>query len=67
MTFAELDAASHELADRLRALGVGPEVVVGVALERSPEMVIAILAILGAGGAFVPIDPAYPRCAGRSS
>ena len=61
MTFAELDAASHELADRLRALGVGPEVVVGVALERSPEMVIAILAIMDAGGAFVPLDPGYPE------
>jgi amino acid adenylation domain-containing protein len=60
MTYAELDVASRQLADRLRELGVGPETVVGVALDRSPEMVVAILAILLAGGAFVPLDPAYP-------
>src|SRR5439155_6408015 len=49
-----------QLAHYLRARGVGPEVRVGVCLERSPEMVSALLAILKAGGAYVPLDPAYP-------
>src|SRR5262249_31750394 len=45
----------------LQSLRVGPEVPVGVALERSPEMVIAVLAILKAGGTYLPLDPAYPK------
>ena len=60
LTYAELDTASRQLAGRLRELGVGPETAVGVAIDRSPEMVIAMVAILAAGGAFVPLDAAYP-------
>ena len=51
---------SNQLAHRLRALGVGPEVVVGLCVERSPAMVIGVLGILKAGGAYLPLDPAYP-------
>jgi amino acid adenylation domain-containing protein len=61
MTYAELDAASNRLARRLRASGVGPEVPVAISLERSPEMVVALLAVLRAGGAYLPLDPAYPH------
>ncbi|HYW05467.1 MAG TPA: AMP-binding protein, partial [Longimicrobium sp.] len=60
MTYAELDASAARLARRLRALGVGPEVRVAVSLERSPEMAVATLGVLRAGGCCVPIDPAYP-------
>jgi amino acid adenylation domain-containing protein len=48
------------LAEKLRALGVGPDVRVGICLERSFDMIIAVLAVLRAGGAYVPLDPAYP-------
>jgi amino acid adenylation domain-containing protein len=61
LTYRELDAASSSLARRLRASGVGPEVLAGVLLERSTELLVALLAVLKAGGAYVPIDPAYPR------
>jgi non-ribosomal peptide synthetase component F len=61
MTYAELDEAANRLARRLRESGVGPEVTVAVSLERSPEMVAALLAVLKAGGAYLPLDPAYPR------
>ncbi len=60
LTYAELDRRAAELAGALRRRGVGPEVRVGLCLERSAEMVVAILAVLRAGGAYVPIDPAYP-------
>ncbi|HEX8432033.1 MAG TPA: amino acid adenylation domain-containing protein, partial [Longimicrobium sp.] len=60
MTYAELDASAARLAGRLRALGVGPEARVAVSLERSPEMAVATLGVLRAGGCCVPIDPAYP-------
>ncbi len=60
MTFAELEAASNRVARHLRSRGVGPEVRVGIFLERSPEMVVSILGVLKAGGAYVPFDPAYP-------
>ena len=59
-TYAQLDAAAERFAAQLRAVGVGPERRVGVCVERSPEMMIALLAILKAGGAYVPLDPAYP-------
>ncbi|HKP75085.1 MAG TPA: amino acid adenylation domain-containing protein, partial [Longimicrobiaceae bacterium] len=60
MTYRELDARAGRLARRLRRLGVGPEVRVGLCVHRGDEMVVALLAILKAGGAYVPLDPAYP-------
>ncbi|MQU66458.1 amino acid adenylation domain-containing protein, partial [Pseudomonas sp. FSL R10-1350] len=59
-TYAELNQRANRLAHRLRELGIGPEVRVGLAVERSPQMIIGLLAILKAGGAYVPLDPAYP-------
>lgn len=60
LTYAEVQRTVQLLASRLANEGVGPETVVGVALERSAEMVLAMLGIMAAGGAFVPLDPAYP-------
>jgi amino acid adenylation domain-containing protein len=60
LTYTGLDRRANALAHRLRALGVGPEVRVALCVQRSLEMVIALLAILKAGGAYVPLDPAYP-------
>ncbi len=60
LTYAELDERSGRLAARLRELGVGPEVRVGLFVERSLELPVAILGIWKAGGAYVPLDPAYP-------
>ena len=60
LTYGELDARSSQLAHHLRALGVGPEVVVGQCIERSLEMLIGLLGILKAGGAYLPLDPSYP-------
>jgi len=60
LTYAELDARSNQLAHVLRKRGVGAERLVGVCMERSVEMVVALLGILKAGGAYVPLDPAYP-------
>ena len=61
LTYAELNRRANRLAHRLRALGVGPEVLVAICLERSLEMVIGLLGILKAGGASMPLDPAYPK------
>ena len=60
LTYGELDARSSQLAHHLRALGVGPEVVVGLCVERSLEMLVGLLGILKAGGAYLPLDPDYP-------
>ncbi|MCP4663311.1 MAG: amino acid adenylation domain-containing protein, partial [bacterium] len=60
LSYGELNARADALAVTLRRLGVGPEVPVGLCLERSPELVIAALAVLKAGGAYVPLDPEYP-------
>jgi amino acid adenylation domain-containing protein len=60
VTYAELDARANRLARHLRSLGVGPDVLVGVCMERTPEMIVALFAVLKAGGAYVPVDPAYP-------
>jgi len=60
LTYRELDMWADRLAQRLRALGVGPDVLVGLCVERSIEMVVGALGILKAGGAYVPLDPAYP-------
>jgi amino acid adenylation domain-containing protein len=60
LSYAELNSRANQLAHYLRKLGVGPEVLVGISTERSPEMVIGILGILKAGGAYLPLDPTYP-------
>ena len=66
LTYGELDARANRLAHRLGSLGVGPsgarsEVLVGLAVERSPERAVGFLAVLKAGGVYVPLDPEYPK------
>ncbi|HEV2736351.1 MAG TPA: amino acid adenylation domain-containing protein, partial [Longimicrobiaceae bacterium] len=60
LTYAELDRRADRLAHLLARRGVGPDVRVGICAERSPEMVVGLLAILKAGGAYLPLDPQYP-------
>nr|UXE46115.1 linear gramicidin synthase subunit B [uncultured bacterium] len=60
LTYAELNARANRLARRLRIMGVGPEVLVGLYSTRSTAMVAGLLAVLKAGGAYVPLDPSYP-------
>jgi amino acid adenylation domain-containing protein len=60
LSYAELDRRSNQLGRYLKNLGVGPEKLVGISVERSVDMVLAMVGILKAGGAYVPIDPAYP-------
>ncbi|QXH69762.1 non-ribosomal peptide synthetase [Pseudomonas asgharzadehiana] len=61
LSYAQLNARANRLAHKLIEAGVGPERLVGIALERSIEMVVGLLAILKAGGAYVPLDPEYPQ------
>ncbi|HEV7371107.1 non-ribosomal peptide synthetase, partial [Arenibaculum sp.] len=60
LSYGALNARANRLARHLRTLGVGPDRLVAVCAERSPEMVVALLAVLKAGGAYLPLDPAYP-------
>ena len=61
LTYAQLNDRANQLANYLRARGVGIESVVGIALERSPDMIVSLLGVLKAGGAYLPLDPDYPR------
>ena len=66
LSYAELDARANRLARHLRASGVGPGVLVGVWMERSVEMLVAVLATLRSGGALLPLDPGFPASASGS-
>ena len=61
LSYRQLDQRANQLAHKLREQGVGPDVLVGLAVERSLEMVVGVLGILKAGGAYVPLDPEYPQ------
>jgi len=61
LTYLELNRRANQLAHRLRKFGVGPDVLVGLAVERSLEMLVGLLGILKAGGAYLPLDPSHPR------
>ncbi|HEX4036858.1 MAG TPA: amino acid adenylation domain-containing protein [Acidobacteriaceae bacterium] len=60
LTYRELSTRSSHLANRLRSMGIGPEVIAGVCLERSVDMLVALLAVQKAGGAYLPLDPEFP-------
>ena len=60
LSYGELERRSNQLAQQLRSQGVGTEMLVGVCLERSEEMVVAMLGILKTGAGYVPLDPGYP-------
>ncbi|GAA6615349.1 amino acid adenylation domain-containing protein [Scytonema sp. NUACC26] len=61
LSYRELNTRANQLAHYLQSLGVGPEVLVGICVERSLEMIVGLLGILKAGGAYVPLDPTYPQ------
>src|SRR5262249_53542930 len=61
LTYGVLNGRANRLAQHLQRLGVGPEVLVGLYVERSPELLVGLLGILKAGGAYVPLDPVLPR------
>ncbi|MCC6421558.1 MAG: amino acid adenylation domain-containing protein [Gemmataceae bacterium] len=61
LTYAELNARANRLARHLQSLGVGPDVLVGLCVAQSPDLITGLLGILKAGGAYVPLDPAYPH------
>ncbi|MGK7878413.1 MAG: amino acid adenylation domain-containing protein [Xenococcaceae cyanobacterium] len=61
LTYRTLNRRANQLAHHLRSLGVGPDVLVGICMERSLETIVGILGILKAGGAYVPLDPTYPQ------
>jgi amino acid adenylation domain-containing protein len=61
ISYSDLNKRANRVAHRLRTLGVGPETLVGICMERSVQMVVAMIGILKAGGAYVPVDPKYPK------
>ncbi len=61
LTYRELNNKANQLAHYLRGRGIGPEVLVGFCIERSPEMLVGILGILKSGGAYLPLEPSYPK------
>ena len=60
LSYGELDRRANQLAHALRRRGVGPDILVGLCVNRTPDMIVALLGILKAGGAYVPLDPEYP-------
>ena len=60
LTYAQLDARADQVAHHLQSLGVGPDMLVGICVDRSLEMIVGLFGILKAGGAYLPLDPAYP-------
>jgi amino acid adenylation domain-containing protein len=61
LTYRELNARADRLAYRLRLLGLGPEALAGVLMDRTSDLIVSLFAVLKAGGAYVPLDPSYPR------
>ncbi len=61
LSFAELNARANQLAHELRAHGAGPDRLVGICVERSLDMVVALLAVVKAGAAYLPLDPLFPQ------
>ena len=61
LTYTELNSQSNQLAHYLQKMGVGPDILVGICVDRSLDMIVAILGVLKAGGAYVPLDPTYPQ------